>query len=338
MKLTAYIAFLAGLVLFLALVANEGFTQVASALVMAGWGLAVVVLFHLIPMIADALGWYALLDRTHRPRFRAIFGARWIGESVNNLLPVAQIGGGLVKIRLLSHYQVPASQAGASVVVNLTLAVFAQVLFTLLGLSLLTFFLGEGKVAQGILAGTVISILPIIGFYWLQRRGLFGWLARRLERLSAGRKWLTLTDGGNALDASVIQLYNQRRRILQSFYWMLLGWLLGAGEVWLALYFLDHPVGWLEALMIESLAQAVKGAAFLVPGALGVLEGGYIILGGLIGIPYSASLALALTRRVRELCLGIPGILVWQFMEGKRMWQQAKSSSKKLSADTSLGN
>ncbi|ADJ28285.1 HpnL family protein [Nitrosococcus watsonii] len=338
MRLAAYIAFLAGLTLFLVLVANEGFTQVTSALVMAGWGLAVVVLFHLIPMIADTLGWRVLLDQAYRPRFYTLLLVRWIGESVNSLLPVAQVGGGLVKFRLLGQHQVPASQAGASVVVNLTLAVFSQVFFTLLGLSLLTFFLGEGKLAQGIFIGTAFSLLPIIGFYWFQQRGLFGWLARRLEHLSGGRKWLTLAGGGDALDASVIQLYKQRHRILRSFYWTFLGWLLGAGEVWLALYFLNHPIGWLEALMIESLAQAVKGAAFFIPGALGILEGGYIILGGLIGIPYSASLALALTRRIRELCLGVPGIIVWQFMEGKHLWQQAKSPSKQLPTDTSLGN
>jgi putative membrane protein len=287
-------------------------------------------------MTADALGWYVLLDRAYRPRFRIIFWARWIGEAVNTLLPVAQVGGELVKTRLLAQYQVPASQAGASVVVNLTLTVFSQVVFTLLGLGLLFFFLGEGKLAQGILIGAVFSVLFIIGFYWLQQRGLFGWLARRFENLSGGRKWLTLAGGADALDTSVVQLYNQRWQVLRSFSWMLLGWLLGTGEVWLALYFLDHPVSWIEALMIESLAQAAKGAAFLVPGALGVLEGGYIVLGSLIGLPSSVSLALALTRRIRELSLGVPGLLAWQLIEGKRLWRQAKSVH--LSVDTSLSN
>ncbi|QBQ56039.1 HpnL family protein [Nitrosococcus wardiae] len=338
MKRVVYIAFLAGLTLFTMLVAYQGVTQVASALAMAGWGLLVVVLFHFIPMTADGLSWYVLLDPTSRPRFRTILWARWIGESVDTLLPVAQIGGELVKTRLLTHYQVPGSQAGASVVVNLTLAVFTQVIFTLVGLVLLTLLLGEGKLAQGILAVTAFSSLSIVGFYWFQQRGLFGWLARRFETLAGGRNWLALVGGADALDTAVIQLYHQRRQVFRSTSWMLLGWLLGAGEVWLALYFLDHPVGWIEALMIESLAQAVKGAAFLVPGALGVLEGGYILLGSLIGLPYSTSLALALTRRVRELCLGVPGLLMWQFMEGKRLWRQTKSAQERLSIDTSLSN
>jgi putative membrane protein len=212
------------------------------------------------------------------------------------------------------------------------------VVFTLLGLGLLSFFLGEGKLAQGILIGTIVSALFISGFYWLQQRGLFGWLARRFENLSGSKKWLALAGSADALDTSIIRLYNQRWQMLRSFSWMLLGWLLGTGEVWMALYFLDHSVSWIEALMIESLAQAAKGAAFLVPGALGVLEGGYIILGSLIGLPSSISLALALTRRIRELCLGVPGLLIWQLMEGKRLWRQARSTHKQFSIDTSVSN
>lgn len=338
MKLAIYIGFLAGLALFTALIAYEGLAEVASTLLTAGWGLVVVTLFHLVPMTADTLGWRTFLDRAQRPRFRTLLWARWIGESVNTLLPVAQVGGELVKARLLAQRKVPASQAGASIVVSLTLSVFSQVIFTLLGLGLLTFFLGEEELAQGILMGAAFSAASIAGFFWLQQRGLFGWLARRLQPLIGNSKWLALMGGADALDSSVVQLYNQRRRVLHGFFWMLLGWILGTGEIWLALYFLGYPVGWHEAFMIESLAQAIKGAAFLVPGALGVLEGGYILLGTLAGLPSSIGLALALTRRVRELSLGVPGLLVLQLVEGRRLWQRGKPGQKRLSTDTSLSS
>lgn len=338
MKLAIYTGFLAGLALFTTLIAYEGLAQVASTLAAAGWGLVIVVLFHLVPMVADTLGWRVLLDRTQRPRFGTFLWARWIGESVNTLLPVAQIGGELAKARLLTQCKIPASQAGASVVVNLTLTVFAQVAFTLLGLGLLTLYLGEEKLAQAALIGAAFSAVPIAGFYWFQRRGLFSWLARRLQPLVGSGRWLTLMGGADALDASVIQLYSQRQQVAHGFFWMLLGWILGTGEIWLALYFLGYPVSWHEAFMIESLAQAIKGAAFLVPGALGLLEGGYILLGTLAGLPSSVGLALALTRRVRELSLGVPGLLALQLVEGKRLWQRNKSSREHLSTDTSLSN
>jgi putative membrane protein len=338
-KRVIYIAFFAGLALFTTLIAYQGATQVFATLAVAGWGLLAVILFYLIPMTADTCGWYVLLDREHRPRFRTFFWVRWIGVSVDTLLPVAQVGGELAKAHLLAQQQVPGAKAGASVIVNLTLTVFSQIIFTLLGLALLMHFLEGGEIIQGVLIGTVVSALSIFCFYWLQQRGLFGRLARWLEKSPIGGGWLQLVGGADALDASLLQLYSQRQRLLSSVLWTLLGWFLGSGEVWLALYFLGHPVGWLEAILIESLTQALKGAAFLIPGAIGVLEGGHIVLGSLLGLPPTVGLTLALTRRVRELCLGVPALLAWQFTEGKRLlWQRAKSSPESLSADTPLSN
>jgi len=94
-----------------------------------------------------------------------------------------------------------------------------------------------------------------------------------------------------------------------------------AGEIWIALFALGVSTSFTTALILESVAQAIRGALFLVPGALGVQEGGYLLVGGLLGIHGEAALALSLIRRVRELILGIPGLVAWQLIEGGRLWQ-----------------
>jgi hypothetical protein len=68
---------------------------------------------------------------------------------------------------------------------------------------------------------------------------------------------------------------------------------IGAGEVYATFAFMNRPVGWAEALVIESLIDAVRGAAFAVPGALGAQEGGLIVLCALFG----SLLVLALAAR-----------------------------------------
>jgi len=78
---------------------------------------------------------------------------------------------------------------------------------------------------------------------------------------------------------------------------------------------LGHPVSWLAALLLESLGQAIRGAAFAVPGALGVQEGGYLLLAPLAGLPPDAALALSLAKRAREILLGLPGLLYLHFWE-----------------------
>jgi hypothetical protein len=54
---------------------------------------------------------------------------------------------------------------------------------------------------------------------------------------------------------------------------------------------------------------------------MGVQEGGYILLGNLLGISGETALALSLVRRVRELATGIPGLIAWQLVEAGRVWR-----------------
>lgn len=313
-------ALLAGLALFTGLLAWQGLGEVAAALAAAGWGLLVVAVFHVLPMAADTLAWRRLLAGAPSVPFPALLRLRWIGESVNGLLPVAQLGGNLVKALLLARAGVPGPRAGASVVVDLTLAVATQVLFTLLGLGLLWGLLGGGGLAAAAAVGAGLLAGALAGFWWAQRRGLFGSLARRLESLAAGRDQDRLSGGAAALDRAVAGLYRDRCALAGAGAWRLAGWLAGAGEVWLALWFMGQPVGWVEAVLLESLGQAVRAAAFLVPAALGVQEGGYLVLGVALGLGPELALALALARRARELLLGLPGLAVWQWGEGRRLW------------------
>jgi len=60
----------------------------------------------------------------------------------------------------------------------------------------------------------------------------------------------------------------------------------------------------------------VRAAAFMIPGALGALEASLILFGALFGLPADAALAISLSKRVRELAWGVPGLLLWHWIEG----------------------
>lgn len=325
------LALAGGLVLLLYLVIEAGASELGAALQAAGWGLLLVAAFHLVPLAADTLGWQCLVPAGKRLPFATMLWARWIGESINGLLPVAQIGGDLIKARLVGQRGMPGEIAGASVVVDLTLAVFTQILFALMGIGLLIAHLGGGRLANALLVGTAAMGALLLGFYWAQRRGLFAVMVASLARLIDGRDWQALAGGAAALDRAITGIYDDRRAVRASCAWLLAGWLVGAGEVWLAMHALGHPVGWTEALLLESLGQALRGAAFAVPGALGVQEGGYLVLGALLGIDAPLALALSLTKRARELILGVPGLIAWQIAEG-RWWRKCRQASPEASA------
>jgi uncharacterized membrane protein YbhN (UPF0104 family) len=121
------------------------------------------------------------------------------------------------------------------------------------------------------------------------------------------------------LHDTILDLYGDRRALVRSFFFHLLTWVLGIGEVWLTAYFMGFELGFLEAAIIESLAQAVRSAGFVIPGSLGVQEGGYLLFGTMFGLSPEVALGLSLVRRVRQLLIGIPGLIAWQISEGQRL-------------------
>jgi hypothetical protein len=69
----------------------------------------------------------------------------------------------------------------------------------------------------------------------------------------------------------------------------------------------------------------------MIPGSLGVQEGGYLLLAPLVGLPSDAALALSLSKRAREILLGLPGLLVLHFSE--RSWQRRRAMRRVPVAD-----
>ncbi|GAB3675034.1 lysylphosphatidylglycerol synthase domain-containing protein [Salinisphaera aquimarina] len=326
MKRTAIIMALLGVALFTAVLLWQGAGDIANALAAAGWGLLLVAAWHLLPLVIDSHAWRLLFARS-RPSLGRIVWARWIGESVNGLLPVAQVGGDVAKARLLVLCGHRGAPVGASVVVDTTLAVATQMVFALIGVAMLLALLDRPDLAWGLIAGIAVMAVLVGVFYRLQRGGLFGGLAGLVQKLGGGAKTLDFVGGARALDQAVAHIYRQPGTVARAAFWRLIGWLAGVGEVWLALYFLGAPVSLADALMLEALGQAVRGAAFAIPGALGVQEGGYVLLGSLIGLPADVSLALSLSKRVRELAFGVPGLIAWQIAEGRALRRTPKHFS-----------
>jgi putative membrane protein len=247
---------------------------------------------------------------------------RWLGESVSNLLPVAQVGGDLVRARLavLNGTRMPVS--AATVLVDITISVFAQTLFTLLGLGLLILATGRMNLMGPALAGAPLAIAAVTALYIIQRLGLFRLFTTIISRWANNPQWRSLAGKGGEVDEVLRDIYARRHAILGCCLCTMASWLIGSAEVWIGLYALGIPSSFDKAVVIESIGQGVRSALFFIPGAIGVHEGGYLFVGGLLGISGEAAFALALIRRVRELALGVPGLIVWQLIEGGRAWRK----------------
>ena len=283
-----------------------------------GWRLAPITLFHLLPLSLSALSWRELMPPSCRLSVAGAAWIRWIRESINNLLPVASIGGDVAGVRLAHLRGVGAAQAAASVVVDTTVGVVTQLVFVSAGVTLLLIRSTDGAAllaARIVLIGIAGFAAAMTIFVWLQHRNML-FVSTGLIRRLVPEDWRSiLSDGASAIDDEVVATYRRGPALLRASILRLATWVTGAGEIWLVTYFLGRSLSVPDALILESLGNAIYAAAFLVPGALGVLEGGFVMFGALFGLPADISLAISLSKRVRELLLGLPGLLVWQWME-----------------------
>jgi putative membrane protein len=318
----------AGVLLFIGVLVSQGLPGILSTLAVAGWGLLLVAAFHLLPLVLDAEAIRVLLIRSAVPHAsREAVLTRWVGESATSFTPGGQIGGPVLMARHLAQRGMSMPEAAAAITVNTTLQTLAQIVFALIGVALLgahaTRLLAPAMRTSLWIAGAAL-VLTVVPFYFVQRRGLFSRLMRLAMRFSGNRDWSELVSQAEAIDEAVDRAYRRTGRAAWSFILSLIGWLVGTGEVYLILVLLNSPVSWRDALLLESLGQAIRGAAFAIPGSLGVQEGGYLLLAPLVGLTPNAALALSLAKRTREILLGLPGLLYLQLWE--RSWQRRRAA------------
>jgi len=341
MSLRGIVSLLAGFAVLIAILAHQDLSAIWQAISSAGWGLVPALGWRGAAIMLAACAWRSLFVRQLRPQARYMMLIRWIGEAVNTMLPVGQVGGDVVRGRLLRNNLVLADHAvksgydpatgtstphgshghgivggvsvAATVIVDITLNLFAQLIFALPGLVLL--WRGADLTGSQALICLGLAALPC-GLVLLgqspavMRLGLS--LARRLGLIkeSASEK-----SSGLGFDLAVSHLYRRYGRIAAAMIWHLLAWLCRTGETWMILYLLGTPVTFLEASVVETLIGAVRVAAFVMPAGLGVQEGALILLCGWIGVPAAPAFAMALIKRARELALGLPGLLSWMLEE-----------------------
>lgn len=314
MRLWLTLAAALGLAVAAALIWWTGFAEIAGAVRHVGWGLTAIVAFHLVQIVASALGWQTLLQAPGARGLGMVIAARWIREAVNNLLFVAQIGGEFVGARLLHVVGLSLGTRAASVTVDLTMEMASQIAFTLLGLLLLVPALDNPAIILGAAVGIAIASLAVLAFATFQRSGMVKLVERALVRMTEKFNWPSLGDI-TGMHRAILTLYDNPKRLGVAFSWHLISWLLGGLEVMLALHLVGVSVDLRQGLIIESLAQATRAFGFFIPASLGVQEGGYVLICAALGIGPASAIELALLKRIREVALGVPALIVWQIIE-----------------------
>jgi putative membrane protein len=289
-------------------------------LAVAGWPLLGLLPYRTLYFLAYALGWAILLRGVKgggQAGLGYLFWAATVREGIDRLLPVASVGGGVVGVRLLRRRGVPMAEASASIVVEILLTLFALYLFFVVGVLLL---LGVGMGLHGHLhlLLTVVLTLPVpVVTAWLLRYGSpFERMHGFLLGLVGARP---LSEGAASLDREIRAMLSRHRALLVAGFLQFVALLSGSFEVWFALRLFGHPVDWRAAIVLESLTQALRHVAFVIPAGLGIQEAGLIIFGQMFGIDAELAFAVSMAKRLREVLLGVVSLLSWQWTEARQI-------------------
>jgi putative membrane protein len=287
------------------LVAWTGAREIGADVWRAAWAVPVAVLVHALQLAISGRAWRLLLGKGAPGQGRMAV-LRWVREAINSMLPVAQIGGGVATVRMLAQSGMSLTAATAATTLDVMMESAAMAPPVLVALALL----GAGR-PTALIVGFAVLLLTIGGFFAAQRLGLF----RLAERF-----------GLPGLHDALLALHGDWRRLLGNGVWHLLAWVLGTAETWVALHAMGAGTTLLPAFILEMLGMVARSAAFAVPGALGVQEAGFVLVGHLVGVPADAAIAVSMIKRVRELLVGVPGLILWQAQEGRRLLARARSA------------
>ncbi len=306
----ALIAFAVGAAALAWILASVGLDDIGRALLRAGWALPFMGAIHCCQLFLSAQAWRTGMGARAVSR-AGMFRIRWIREGVNTMLPTAQIGGQVAGVRLLIRAGLAPVQATAGIILDLTLEAAAQLVFTLMGIAVLLDLRADHAWTGWILSGSVLLAAGLAGFIVAQRAGL----ARLVEQgvaflASKGSVFSSWSMRG--LHDELMRLQRRPRALAGAVTLHTVGWALGGAEVWVALAWLGHPVSAVDAFVIESLGMAARSAGFAVPGAVGIQEGGFVLVAGLFGISVTDALALSVLKRLREVAIGAPALLAYQ--------------------------
>lgn len=315
MRLWTLVTLAVGAALALWLLSKYGIDRIVTLVVMAGWAIPAVAVFHIPQIVCSGSAWRLVTVEGERKQTRRTYYLlRWIREGVNNLLPVAQFGGVVVGTRLLARGGVALPKAIAGGTVDTTLEFVTQIIFTLMGLGLLVLDTGAGDIGTYAVAGIVTTGALAAGLLAAQWLGLAKVIEWAIAKLGKSWGWTGATEG---LHQAIVALYRSPRRIVGGLLFHFSAWVLGAFEIYISLRALGHEVDLATSLIIEALGQILRSAGFAVPGALGVQEGGYSLAGGLFGLPPEVGIAVSLIKRLRDVVLGLPALAAWHWLESR---------------------
>ena len=218
-------------------------------------------------------------------------------QAINLLVPLASIGGEILRASILSRQTGQTAGTTSAVILDKIADTSAGILFALLGLLLaLAYGVESSGTTAMVLAGMAVVSVILMPLALRRFAGILG----------RGESWFS---------RSLAPILETPGLISVGFYraltWHLVERLLTAGEIYVAMLALGVSSGPVDAIFIAAVMTAYSLVFFFVPGQVGAIEAGIVSACASLGLPASTALTIALVRRARQVLMIAAGALAF---------------------------
>jgi 1L-myo-inositol 1-phosphate cytidylyltransferase len=304
----------AGLILLVFLLLKVGVTTVLEYLARFGPWFLVIVAISLAWLFLQAWAWHIIQASHFRTiPLKRLFRVKIISDSLNTLIPTANVGGDAARPFLIQGHA-PLAEGIPGVLADKTVEALAAALFLATGF-LLSLLLVRLPTWMDTAAVVCLSLTAagIALFIVLQMKGL-RWTLDRVAKVApsirvfVARRERSLEE----LDGNLRIVYKgvglQTVAALGLHY---SARLLGVVEVFIILRVLGARASAFQALFTSAGVTLFNTAFFVVPGQFGVMETAHILMLKSLGFTAAMGLSLGIIRRIRKLATSALGLILY---------------------------
>lgn len=300
------LAILASAGLLAYLVWHAGPNNLWHNLVKLGWGFALVIVLAGVAHLARTWAWQMTLGNgRHKLSFPKLVGLRLGAEAAGQLGIVGQTFGDSIRVSHLNR-QMQMGHSLASVTLDRGLYLVTGIIVIVSGLFAALPLLSLSHALRfyaGLFALGAITFLLLTLLVVRKRSPVLSQGARLIGRIPPLKNWI---DQRLHLIQSMESALFDFHHNTPSLFWgslllNLAGHCLAILEVCLVLWLLGAHIGFVGAMIIESLTKLVNAIGSFNPGNIGTYETGNMLIGKIFSLSNASGLALAMTRRLRAL-------------------------------------
>lgn len=274
-----------------------------------------IIFAHIPTLYLDAIAWQVFI-KNNKLSILWSFLITWISQASGKFFPTGTISGEFIRVYLGVKRGLTIYESSSTVFADLIIATFSLFLISIFSLVILAFdnisFLNNKK-SFYLVIPLFLMLLGCLFFYLFVKLRLIKFLLKKENffgfKLNKKNQKILFK-----IDFSLFRLSQNKLNLSRAILFRLLGWVAGAFEIYVFLLIIGVEASLMDVILIEAFTGIVRAVAFFIPAGLGVQELAFVLIGNYVGLGDTVAFSIAIGRRIREIIVGVPAVLIWIFV------------------------